>query len=279
MRGTGKAVATIRIYTWGIESLLRHIRRTDGGVVNRESLESWERSVLSAMNPHSRALAATGVRQCLIWAADKGDADYRLARAVPILKYPKKDPPSILSSTAMLKIEYYLQTQAEEHPNDVRRLRDRALYFYVKSTAAKVSEILQVHRKNFKAQLVRQQGGKVKELMPPPGVAKLIRDYLGARTDDNEWLWIAYHTNGRIGRLNDAGVLKIWERIARKVGIAAFTTQEIRNTAATLLVGRGHEDEEVMRFLGTGDLRSLQRFKALAADKQARLRADLDVPY
>ena len=280
MRGTGKSVATIRIYMWGIQSLIRHVRTTEAKVVSPESLETWDRLVLGAMkSPKSRAIAVTGVRQCLMWAADKGEADYRLARVVPNIKYPRKDLPSTLSPGAMMKVEYLLETRVEENPKDVRRLRDRALYFSIKSTASKVNEILQVRRKNFKGQVVRQRAGNLKELTFPPGVAKLIREYLSARDDDNEWLWVAYYPSGRIARLDEDGVLKIWERLAKKAGIARFTTQELRNTAATLLVGRGHEDGEVMRFLGLQDIRSLQGYKAVVEDKQARLRADLDVPY
>jgi len=61
------------------------------------------------------------------------------------------------------------------------------------------------------------------------------------------------------------------------VPLRRFTTQELRQTAATLLVERGHDDTVIMELLGDRDMRSLQGSKVIVADRLARARAELDV--
>jgi integrase len=107
----------------------------------------------------------------------------------------------------------------------------------------------------------------------------MVRDYLRARTDKEEWLWVAITPERTIRKLQPSGVLKIWERLGNKVGVGPFTTQQLRHTAATLLIERGHSDTVVMEFLGSRDIRSIQGYKTIAADRLARVRADLDVVY
>jgi site-specific recombinase XerD len=279
LRGTGKSIATIRVYRWGIDSLCNHLRDNDS-LLNRESIEAWKRS-LSDLNASSVALAATGVRQLLQWAADNDLIDFRLLRLAPRVPYPKKPPPRTLTSRAMLKVEYHLHTAAEENPDDLRALRDRALYFFIKSTAGRVSEILQVRRKNFKSQVVRERGGGPKELVAPPGVAHLVQQYLSKRSDDNDYLWIGWYGDNykQPHRLTDEGVLRVWKKVARMAGVPPFRTLDIRHTAATQLMERQHDPSMVMELLGNRDFRSFQRYKEVVDDKLARLRADLDVGY
>src|SRR5207245_8424966 len=95
-----------------------------------------------------------------------------------------------LTTHTLMRLEFYLQSLPESSPPNLHELRDRALFFYVKSTAARVGEILQAKRDNFERQLVRQKGGGQKSLIVPPGVARMVRDYLRARTDKEEGLWL-----------------------------------------------------------------------------------------
>jgi site-specific recombinase XerD len=263
---------------WSIRTLIKHARENDS-IINRESLERWQDDLLRRLNPRSFALAGVGVRRLLQWAADNGNCGQELARAVPTAKYERLRLPSTLTPNVLMRLEYHLMTQPVAAPPNLRELRDRALFFYVKATAARVSEILQVRRDNFERQVVRQKGGDSKALIAPPGVARFIREYLAARRDDLEWLWIAVNTDRTVTKLQDAGVLKIWERLAKKVGVRKFTTQELRHTAATLLVQRGHDLTDIMDLLGARDIRTVQGYKKIVADRLQRVRADLDVVY
>jgi site-specific recombinase XerD len=276
LRREGRAEATIVIYSWGINDLIKFAREADR-IVNRDGLERWGDSLHSRYSRRSIALAGTSVRQFLLWAFKKGDvSDYGLVEAVPTGTYDRIKIPNTMTPSTLVRIERYLLSLPDSRRN-VHTLRDRALFFYVKATAARVSEILQVRREDFLRQRVRQKGGGYKVLTTPPGVAELIREYLKARSDDEEWLWVAVNPDHSVHKLQPSGVLMVWARLAAKVGVRRFTTQELRHTAATLLVERGHDDTVIMELLGDRDVRSLQGYKVIVADRLARARADLDV--
>jgi site-specific recombinase XerD len=277
LRREGKSEATIVIYTWGAKDLIKFARDT-GKNVNREGLERWGDSLHARLGHRSVSLAGTAVRQLFLWALKKGDvSDHALVEAVPVGIYDRIKIPKTLTPSTLARLERYLLSELESSPAKVHELRDRALFFYVKSTGARVSEILQAKRDNFERQPVRQKGGLQKYLTAPPGVARMIRDYLEARTDDQEWLWVAINPDHTVTKLQPAGVLQIWARLAGKVGVRRFTTQALRHTAATVLLERGHDDTVVMEFMGSRDIRSIQGYKTIVADRLARARADLDV--
>jgi site-specific recombinase XerD len=262
---------------WGINDLIRFAREA-GTIINRDSLERWADSSQARLKRRSFALAATAVRQLLLWALAEGRVhDYGLAKAVPTGKYDRVRIPGTMTPNTLVRLERHLLAMPESSRLSLHELRDRALFFYVKATAARVGEILQVKREAFERTKVRQKGGDDKILTTPPGVASLIRAYLRARTDDQEWLWVALNPDHTVTKLQPAGVLQIWARMAGKVGVRRFTTQELRHTAATLLVERGHDDTVIMELLGARDVRTIQGYKVIVADRLARARADLDV--
>jgi len=279
MRRQGRSEVTVDIYRWGIDDLIRFARDT-GVIVNRDSLERWADSAQLRWSQRTFALAGTAVRRLLLWALTEDRIhDQGLARAVPTGRYERIKVPSTLTPSALVRLERYLLDMPGTPRPNVHDLRDRALFFYVKATAARVGEILQVKKEDFDRALVRQKGGSHKYLTAPPGVAALIRDYIRERKDTEPWLWIAIKPDHTIHKLQAAGVLKIWERLAQKVGVRRFTTQQLRHTAATLLIERGHDDTVVMEFLGARDTRSIQGYKMVVQDRLARARADLDVVY
>jgi len=264
------------MYMWGIKDLTNFARNT-GRLVDRDTLERWAEDASGRMKPRSFALAGVGVRRLVTWAIrERKILDASLVHSVPTAKYERLKIPSTLTPSTLMRLERHLLSMTRPNLHD---LRDRALFFYVKATAARVGEILQVEKSRFEGQKVRQKGGGDKYLATPPGVAGLIREYLQARTDDEKWLWIALTPDHTVRKLQPAGVLKIWERLAKKVGVRRFTTQELRHTAATLLVERGHDDTVIMELLGARDNRSIQGYKVIVADRLARARADLDVVY
>lgn len=276
-----KSEATIRIYIWGINDLHDFARKT-GTLIDRGTMERWAEDASGRMKPRSFALAGVAVRRLLTWAVKEGHIrDGSLLHSVPTAKYERLKIPSTLTPSTLMRLERYLIALPDSPNPNLHELRDRALFFYVKATAARVSEILQATKANYDRQKVRQKGGQEKVLIPPPGVANLIRQYVAKRNeqvhDDLPWLWVALNPNHTVTKLQPAGVLKIWERLAKKVGVRRFTTQELRHTAATLLVERGHEDTVIMELLGARDARTIQGYKAIVSDRLARARAELDV--
>jgi integrase len=146
-------------------------------------------------------------------------------------------------------------------------LRDRALFFYLLTTGARVSEALQVRRDDLDAPVVRQKGGSEKVLLMPPGAHELIDDYLRARIDREPWLWITHKTNAPITRLGAPGVREVWRKLAKKLGITPWTTHQLRHTCATELLEAGVPELVIAEHLGHHGLASLHIYGQVR-DKQ-----------
>lgn len=273
----GKSESTVRIYQWAINRLLDFARSNEVVIIDRDTLKAWQDD-LKNLNPHTAALAGVAIRRLLHWAADdQNDRRYRdLAFVVPTAKYERIKIPKTLTPVTLRRIEDYLMS-LDRSSATVRELRDRALFYYIKGTAARVREILQVDRDRFEHDIIRHPGRNPRSLIPPPGVIGLVREYLAARTDSLDMLWVAYNTDGTVTPLQDAGVLQIWARLARKVGVPRFTTRQLRQTAGAILVERGHDLADVMAVMDLKDMRSVQGYQQLANDRLRRVRADLDV--
>src|SRR5438128_21050 len=139
----GKSQPTALIYKWAVKTLLPVAREI--GSVNRQALDRWQDGLLKkGLSARTRSLAGTAIRRSLFWAVERDLCDARLPLAVPAPRYPRRKLPSPLDRADVRKIEDYLA----QPPFTVRRLRDRALFYYVLATAAPVSEVLGVRRRN-----------------------------------------------------------------------------------------------------------------------------------
>jgi site-specific recombinase XerD len=106
----------------------------------------------------------------------------------------------------------------------------------------------------------------------------LVREYLAARTDGLDCLWIALYPTGKVKPLTDAGVGLIWQRHAPKAGVPRFKTYQLRHTAGVNLVERGRDLDTIREYLGTRRLETVQRYRNLVPRTRVDdLRADLDV--
>ena len=143
----GLSPNTVRAYRWDVEDLFGYLR--DHGVtqltdLRRDHLERWQdRMVEKHWSASTRQQAIAGVRQLIGWAADHDIVDMRLLRSLAKVKKrqhrPRPIPPDDLA-----KIKAYLiPRRRKEH---IIHLRDRALFFYLLTTGARVSEALQVTR-------------------------------------------------------------------------------------------------------------------------------------
>lgn len=282
----GRSPHTVAIYDWGVKTLIKYIGEPDGQVVSRDLLESWQDSLIDRLSIKSRSLAATSVHQLLQWAANRDIplCDTRLERAIVGVKVNRKQPRplhpnDLIRITAHLieRCDPRLAMQMGERRPTLRDLRDRALFHYIMGTGGRVSEILQVHRATFEREVIRQKGGGDKEFICQPGVAGLIHHYLGARSDDLPWLWIALPPGKPVRRLDPAGVLQIWARLCASYLVPRFTTHQLRHTAATALAARGHDPLTIAGFLGHADTRSVQVYAKVSVNRLAAARGDLDI--
>jgi site-specific recombinase XerD len=250
--------ATVRTYRWSLQDLFEGMKIAglkDIRQLNRDILEQWQDTMVDRKwKPRSRALALTAARQLIRWADDRGLVELRLEKALARVKTPDGRPRPI-PSVDLDKIKTYLLPR-RPHMGIVA-LRDRALFFYLLSTGARVSEALQVRRDDLDAPVVRQKGGSEKVLLMPPAAREVIDDYLRVRIDDVPWLWVGFRTNTPMARLGPPGVREIWRKIATKVGVKPWTTHQLRHTCATELLAAGIPELVVAEHLGHHGLASL----------------------
>ncbi|MHB8589811.1 MAG: tyrosine-type recombinase/integrase [Candidatus Dormibacteraceae bacterium] len=173
------------------------------------------------------------------------------------------------------------------HYGTLSELRDRALFYFLLETGARISEALQVTRDNFERVRVLQKGGSEKELRVGPRVAQTIHDYLATRADGLPWLWVAQQGASSVRRLHYRDVGSIWLRLALNAGVAPWTTHQLRHTCATELLEAGIRALVVADYLGHHGLRTLavygqvrakqrgQALDAMEALVNAKIRPDL----
>lgn len=274
----GMSRNTVRIYRWALGDLFKGMQMAGmHGLsdLTRDVLEDWQDALLERrLRASSRALAVTAARQLVKWAADRDWVDFRLEKALQKVKAPQGMPRPIPPADLEKLREYLLPRRPKMN---IVALRDRALFFYLLTTGARVSEALQVQRDDVESAIVRQKGGSEKALLAPPSTVEMLHDYMRGRIDDSPWLWISHRTNTPLSRLNPPGVRNIWQKLARKLGIKPFTTHQLRHTCATELLEAGVPELVVAEHLGHhglgmlhvyGQVRAKQRQQAVAVMEQ-----------
>lgn len=250
--------ATVRTYRWAMQDLfegLKAIGIRDITELTREHLEDWQDHMLEEhWKPRSRSLAVTAARQLIRWGVDRDLLDARLERALARVKTPDGKPRPIPERDLEIIKAYLLPRRPKM---GIVALRDRALFFYLLTTGARVSEALQVRRDDFERPTVRQKGGSEKTLMLPPSTLEMVRDYLRVRIDAEPWLWITHKTNAPVTRLGPPGVREIWHKLANKLRLKPWTTHQLRHSCATELLAAGVPELAIAEHLGHHGLGTL----------------------
>jgi site-specific recombinase XerD len=261
--------ATVRTYRWSLQDLFEGMKKAglnDVGQLNRDILEDWQDTMVERKwKPRSRSLAGTAARQFLRWAAERGVVDFRLEKVLAKVKTPDALPRPIPKADLEIIKAYLLPRHP--HMNQVA-LRDRALFFYLLTTGARVSEALQVRRDDLDGPVVRQKGGSEKRLLMPPAAAELVSDYLRSRADKSPWLWISHRTNAPLGRLGPPGVREIWRKLAKKLDLKPWTTHQLRHTCATELLEAGVPELVIAEHLGHHGLGSIHIYGQVRAKQR-----------
>ena len=155
----------------------------------------------------------------------------------------------------------------------VLELRDRALFYYLFVTTARVREVLQATRRDYLRARVRQKGGGMHDLRTVPTLVMMIEEYLAARTDDLPCLWAAHGNNVHAIRpLRAPGVREIWKRLCIELGIEQFTTHQLRHTGMTELGEAEVAESVIADRAGHADLRTIHRYMKVREGQ--RLKAD-----
>lgn len=168
-----------------------------------------------------------------------------------------------------------LQAPREEK-NKLKRLRDSALFELFFSTGLRVSELCSLNRtidlKNEEIS-VRGKGEKVRVVFLTDSAKEIIAEYLEARTDTDEALFIQLGPRAKKSasmRLTPRSIERIVKEYAIKAGILKKVTPHVlRHTFATDLLFNGADLRAVQLMLGHANISTTQIYTHLT-DKQLR---------
>ena len=266
-RRRGLSPNTIRTYGWSLDYFIEFlaVRQVyDFEDLRREHVEAWQDQLVEReLAAKTRSIAHTAVRQFLLWAADRELVDWRLTRAIVMVRTQRRRPRPI-PHPHLIRI---LAAIGPLRPSmTVRELRDRALFIVLLVSGARISEALQLTREDFadaeQPIVLRQKGGTEKELLITPTAREWVLDYLRRRRDRLPQLWV---TTGRgLGQpLSREMVTRIWRNLALRVGVPRWTSHQLRHSSASELKRGQVGDLVVADHLGHSNLATLANYAAV----------------
>ena len=148
--------------------------------------------------------------------------------------------------------------------NSLLKLRDRAIFEFLYSTGARVSELvsLKIEAIDLISGFVKVKGKARKERLLPLGdpAINCLKKYLDKRQDKNRALFI----NKRGGTLTDRGVRDIIDKYMKKASISLkLSPHAFRHSFATHLLNRGADLRSVQELLGHSSISTTQVYTHL----------------
>jgi site-specific recombinase XerD len=155
-----------------------------------------------------------------------------------------------------------------------KRLRDKAILELFFSTGLRLSELCSINRDLDLSKdefSIRGKGEKVRVVFLSDSAKNAIREYLKARKDLDEPLFIQYSRNGAKGnRLTPRSIERIVKYYAIVAGISKKVTPHIiRHSFATDLLSNGADIRSVQMMLGHANIATTQIYTHIT-DKQLR---------
>lgn len=246
---------TVLNYHWALHDLIHKAMQPAGLVLvsdlTRDVLEEWQDTQLEReWAPRSRSLSVTATRQFVKFAIEGEyiiDPKQHLNRALAKVKQPDPEPHPIPNEDLAIINAYLLPLRSDM---TIFELQERALFCYILSTAARVSEALQPNRENYANPTVIQKGRKKKVLNVAEEAVEIVSDYLAAREDDRPELFVIHAKRRHLQPMNPADVRLVWKKMSKRLGLSYWTTHAIRHTCATLLLARRVDHLIIAKHLG-----------------------------
>lgn len=245
---------TVKNYHWALHDLINKQMAPDGlklvSDLTRQALEDWQDTQIErSWAPRSRSLSVTATRQFIKFGAElDAITDIKLERALAKVKQPEAEPhPIPAEDLAVIRARILVPATPAM---SLEQLRDRAMFAYFLSTAARVMEGLQPTRVNYQRPTVIQKGGTKKTLNVAAEATQMVGEYLARRDDDRPELFVIHATRRHLEPMNPADVRLVWKHMSKRLGVPYWTTHEIRHTCATLLLAAGIDHLIIAEHLG-----------------------------
>lgn len=144
--------------------------------------------------------------------------------------------------------------------SDINSLRDRAMVTTLFSTGLRVSELAGLNRENINVErgefAVRGKGKKIRVVFLDQVAKKAISEYLHARADIEEALFLNHRSSTR---LTVRQIQRILKHYAAKAGIVKRVTPHVlRHSFATGLLMKGADIRSVQEMLGHSSITTTQ---------------------
>lgn len=240
-----------------------------GDQLDRFHLQRWQDSLVDAVGAKSQSVYATAVRGWLRWAGREGHVTPGLAEWVELVDVPHHDPLVLEPEQLGAVVDRYRRPRG-----DLAYLRDRALFWFMITSSARISEVLSLDRRQLDRRrwVVVQKGGGQKALVISRIARQWLDQYLSARgRDDEPALWV--YEGPRVGRrrLRRAQANAIWRRLCAELGIEPFTNRWLRGTSATELNELNATAVDIAHHLGHANLATVHKY----ADVRGRRRQEM----
>jgi len=247
---------------------------TDPTLLSREHLQRWQDSLIDVVGPKSQSVYVGAIRGLLRWAGREDRVAPGLADWLEPVEVPDHEPLVLEPEQLRAVVTKY------SHPyGDLVYFRDRALFWFLVTGAARISEALQLDRRQIDQRrwVVRQKGGGEKALVISALARQWLEQYLQVRGRDEEpALWI--HVGQKIGRrrLQRQEANRIWKRLCSDLGILPFTSRYLRGTSATELNELDNTAIDVAHHLGHRGLATVMKYAKLRDRRRQNMVDGLD---
>ena len=169
-------------------------------------------------------------------------------------------------------VEYYeelpLPAENDRYNRRLSLLRNRAIVHTLYSTAARISELVSLNRRNVDdgradQAVIMGKGNKARTLYFQEYAKKSLAAYLRERTDSNPAVFVAHSRNTKMARLSITAVHNVVKKGVRACNLhESISAHDFRHFRATQLLREGMPIEVVQEFLGHSDISTTRNIYA-----------------
>ena len=264
----GRSAHTAENYTLYLERFVEFTNDIEVGKITSEIIRKYRLWLNRYKNNNDDELATITQGYHLI--ALRGFLSYLSNRDIPSLSPDK----IVLPKTSRKQVTFLYYDEIEQIISQIdisneSGLRDRAIIELLFSSGLRVSELVNLNRDHVNTTrrefMVRGKGQKDRPVFISESASEHVKNYLSARTDSLQPLFISYSrnneasTSGDYRRLGARSVQRIINKYTRLAGITKHVSPHtMRHSFATDLLMNGADIRSVQSMLGHSSISTTQ---------------------
>lgn len=239
--------------------------------LSKRTLAYYEREIrkcIAFCNKPIRFIDANDIRRCLSDMMERGCSPVTVNNTRRVLStfFQWLENEDVIRKSPVKRTKALKEERGDKKPfsdEDVAKMRractdvrDRAIFEMLLSSGMRVSELCGLNRADVDVHEreceVLGKGSKRRTCYFSAEAELYLTEYLGARTDDGEALFVARNQRG--ARLGKSAVEKMMRELGRRVGVPNVHPHRFRRTFATNKLKRGMRLEEIQQLLGHSNM-------------------------